>query len=347
VLVGVDTGIVLSGGVTYVMTANTTDSAMLRSKITNASWSSTASTASLDGLVAAGGNLLSLNTEDNSIWSFTEIFAAAGPKFSLPAAGALIPINVETGKANEVVFQWTAITGSPTGTLYQLQVAFDSAFTQVVGDYDASTNVLVIVGPNSVTYNQQFLADTNYYARVRVKGTSTSTIDTPWSASVNFKIDALAPIKVASPASGASNVPVKPTFVWAPVTGATTYEIVVSDDPTFKIITFSRTTDKAMFAADEQLSYGTVYYWRVRASAPTASITPFVTGIFTTEAKPVPPTSAAPPITITTQPPATITVEVPAPVEAVPAALLYVIIVIGAILVIALIVLIVRTRRTS
>ena len=135
--------------------------------------------------------------------------------------------------------------------------------------------------------------------------------------------------------------------MWAPVTGATTYEIVVSDDPTFKIITFSRTTDKAMFAADEQLAYGTNYYWRVRASAPTTAVTPFVTGIFTTEAKPVPPTTPAPPITITTQPPATITVEVPPAVEAIPAFLLWIIILIGAILVIALIVLIVRTRRTS
>ena len=163
-----------------------------------------------------------------------------------------------------------------------------------------------------------------------------------------FKIGPLAAFQLDAPMSGATGVSVMPTFVWTPVQDATTYEIVVSDDPTFKIITFSRTTDKPLFASDEALAYDTVYYWRVRASAPATSVTQFVNGIFTTEMRPVTtqPTSTQPPVTIT-QTNTTLTVSVPPTTEAIPAYLLWIIIGIGAILVIALIVLIVRTRRVS
>lgn len=336
---------IISGGVTYAMADDGTNSIMLRSKITALAWSQVALDAGKlnRGLAAASGKLISRNKTDNSLWSYTDVFAAAGPALTGPAEAFIVGVNLETGNANNVVFQWTGITGAPISVRYTMQMSLDSAFTQVVATVADFNGVLAIIGPTGAAAVFPFQADTSYYWRVR----ASLPVDGPYSATRSFKIGALQPLALSAPASGASDVSVKPTFVWAPVTGATTYEIVVSDDPTFKIITFSRTTDKSMFAADEQLAYGTNYYWRVRASAPTTAVTPFVTGIFTTEAKPVPPTTPAPPITITTQPPATITVEVPPAVEAIPAFLLWIIILIGAILVIALIVLIVRTRRTS
>jgi hypothetical protein len=141
-------------------------------------------------------------------------------------------------------------------------------------------------------------------------------------------------------------VSVLPTFVWSPVTGATEYQIIVSDRENFDIITFSHNTNQAVYAVteDEQLAYNTVYYWRVRASKPDTAVTQYQTGIFTTEQKAVP---TKEPITITQPGPTTITVSVPPPQEVIPAYLLWIIIGIGAILVIALIVLIVRTRRTG
>jgi len=342
------TGAALSGGVVYVVASNGTDSTMFRSKITAAAWTSPTSTANLFGLAVASGKLMSMNTEDLSIWSYTDVFAAVGPAVTAPAAGYLVGMNMETGFANNVVFQWTAVANSPaTGVTYNLQIALDSGFTQVVyggTGYTPIAGVLAIIGQAAAApYNFPFQADTTYYWRVRVD----APVDSPWSATPrSFKIDTLLPLSIVSPSGGASDVSVKPTFVWSPVTGATTYEIVVSDDPTFKIITFSRTTDRPNFASDEQLAYGTVYYWRVRSSAPATAVTPFVNGIFTTEARPVPPTTQAPPVTVTNVTP-TVTVSLPPPVEAIPAYLLWIIIGIGAILVIALIVLIVRTRRSS
>jgi hypothetical protein len=293
------------------------------------------------GLIAGTGGLLwSLNSEDNSIWSYTEIMAAAGPALALPADKAVIPINIETGGANNVVVQWTAIAGSPTSTRYNVQIALDSAFTQVVVDQGAINAVLAIIGPTAIApFTFAFQADTTYYLRVRID----TPVDSPWSASRSFKVDALRPLALQSPASGAGAVPVNPTFVWSPVAGATTYELVVSDDPTFAIITFSRTTSQPVFASDEQLAYGTVYYWRVRASAPATAVTPFVPGIFTTMAKPVAPTTAPPPVTVT-QTSVTVTIPPATTVEVIPSYLLIIIIGIGVILVIALFVLIMRTR---
>lgn len=341
----VATGIVINGGVTYIMTNNGTDSAMWRSKITSLAWSKVTSTANLGtdptGLAAGTGGLLwAVNTEDNSIWSYTEIMAAAGPALSLPADKAVVPINIETGFANAVVIQWTPIANSPVGTLYNMQIALDSGFTQNVVNVAGINGVMAIVGNNSAApYNFVFTADTTYYLRVRVD----TPVDSPWSTARSFKIDALRPLALQSPAAGSSGVSTNPTFVWSPVAGATTYELVVSDDPTFAIITFSRTTSQPVFASDEQLAYSTVYYWRVRASAPATAVTAFATGIFTTAAKPVPPTTPPPPVTVT-QTSMTVTVPPAETVEVIPPYLLYIIIGIGVILVISLFVLIYRTR---
>jgi hypothetical protein len=349
-------GIALNGGVTYVVSNNGTDTEMWRSKITSLAWSKVTSTANLGMApkalaVGTGGLLRAANSEDGSIWSYTEVMAAAGPTLTLPAANAIVDVNPGTGNANNVVVQWTAIPNSPpTGVTYNLQLALDSNFTQIVlggagQPGNALSGTLAIVGPTGAI-PFAFQADTTYYARVRVDGLTSGAFDSPWAATRTFKIGSLRPLNLQGPANGAASVSVNPTFVWSPVTGATTYELVVSDDPTFAIITFSRTTSQPVFASDEQLAYDTVYYWRVRASAPATAVTPFATGIFTTEVRPPTPTTPPPPVTVT-QTSVTVTVPAAPEVEVIPSYLLWIIIGIGAILVIALIVLIVRTRRTG
>jgi hypothetical protein len=302
--------------------------------------------------------------------SFVDVLNKTAPAVTGPADASLVQLNTQTGKASSVVFTWTAPAGVPPTGTYNLQIALDSNFNQIVfgapgGGYIPIQGTTFIIGPDNpnspTTGNFPFQADTSYYWRVRVAtlgGPETLVVGgfiQPYYSTSgtarSFKIGALAPLGIQAPMPGTTGVSSKPTFVWSPVQGATTYEIVVSDDPTFKIITFSRTTDRPNFASDEQLAYGTVYYWRVRASAPATAVTPFANGIFTTEAKPGAtatgtPTATQPAITVTNVTP-TITVELPAPVQAIPQFLLWIIIGIGAILVIALIVLIVRTRRVS
>jgi hypothetical protein len=135
---------------------------------------------------------------------------------------------------------------------------------------------------------------------------------------------------------------------------------MASEDPDFAIIEWSHTADGTFFRPEESFAYNTTYYWRVRGilkesyvqgrSVVAAVGSAWATGLITTEAKPA---EAPAPMVITIPEPAkapevkVVEVPIPAPAPAIPTGLLYTIVGIGAILVIALIVLIVRTRRVT
>jgi hypothetical protein len=160
-----------------------------------------------------------------------------------------------------------------------------------------------------------------------------------------------------SPNIGAYDVAIEPMFTWGAVPGSIRYEIALSEDPTFTIIEWSYNVDQTFYKVDEPLRYDTTYYWRVRGvlGEPYQEFgqwktpaTPWTTGIFTTASEPAPPPDpivvqpTKPEVNVEI-PPTKITIE-PAE-QAIPNYMLWIIVAVGAILVIALIVLIVRTRR--
>ncbi|MFC1949440.1 beta strand repeat-containing protein [Chloroflexota bacterium] len=165
-------------------------------------------------------------------------------------------------------------------------------------------------------------------------------------------------LTVTSPAAGVIGVSVKPTLVWSASPLAVSYQVQLAEDPSFATMAWSRSMNNNFYAIGMALEYSTTYYWRVRAQTSTAEdmVGPWVTGVFTTMAEPV---EVAPPAAVETEPPV-VNVEVAAPVvtveptpvtgggaAAIPDYLLWTIVIIGAVLIIALIVLIVRTRRVA
>jgi hypothetical protein len=144
------------------------------------------------------------------------------------------------------------------------------------------------------------------------------------------------------------------------VAGATGYEFVIAKDlgelDPFAIINYSSATTTNGHVAREALNYSTTYNWRVRAVDATGTGA-WRTGFFTTAAEPVEAEPAPPPVEIIQQPPAPapvapeITLTMPPSdvqdVQVIPETLLWVVVGVGAILVIAVIVLIVRTRRVA
>jgi hypothetical protein len=196
------------------------------------------------------------------------------------------------------------------------------------------------------------------YAYLVITATSTPSIaeltGTPFAMVVDKTLAAPSiAAGVGGPTIGAYEISVNPTFTWGAVAGADHYEIAISEDPSFTIVDPYLVNDPFM-KLDTALSYDTTYYWRVRGvlDAAGTAFTPWATGIFTTETEAMDDAGDGG-ITITTpEPEVTVTVpETPAPEitveQSIPTYMLWIIVIVGAILVIALIVLIVRTRRVA
>jgi hypothetical protein len=224
---------------------------------------------------------------------------------------------------------------------------------------------------------------TTYYFRVQVVAPLTSKFSAPvtFSALLAQLGSQLNVPGQYGPVAGAINVPIKPVFQWAGVQGAQSYDLQVADNPVFVNPLDAQTgLNTNVWTETKPLSPNSVYYWRVRAVAANGTSSDWVAGSFTTSGPvstaPATTTQAPPqpPVTITqTQAPVTITQTPPAKffdqnsglyfntqneLSAYQAAhpanqttnpatpsYIWVIIVIGAILVIAVIVLIVRTRK--
>ncbi len=133
-----------------------------------------------------------------------------------------------------------------------------------------------------------------------------------------------------------------PAFSWESAQSADSYQFVLADNATFTSPLVNEKTSSSAYNLDFELEYNTNYFWKVMAYKGNDALSRWSDiGAFTTieKAAPAPP---APP------PPATVTQPAPAPVimpTPIPPVLLWVIVGIGAALIIAVIVLIVRTRR--
>jgi hypothetical protein len=176
-----------------------------------------------------------------------------------------------------------------------------------------------------------------------------------------------------NPLNGAVNVPItNMTFTWPAVAGAgVTYQFALAQASAntsaneFAILDYSDNTLTNAEPSQETLQYNTVYWWEVRAvslnaSGAVSSTGPWAINMFTTAPAPVTTTgtSVTPttivtsvvitnPVTtvVSTQTSVVITQTTGNSTPAIPSYLLWAVIAVGAVLIIAVIVLIVRTRR--
>jgi len=138
------------------------------------------------------------------------------------------------------------------------------------------------------------------------------------------------------------DVELMPAFSWESANTADSYQFMLSDNAEFAAPLVNEKTPEPAYLLDFELEYNTNYFWRVQAFKGTVALSRWSdVGAFTTIAEP----AAEPP---PPPPPATVTQPAPAPIvlpTPIPPVLLWVIIGVGAALIIAVIVLIVRTRR--
>jgi hypothetical protein len=396
------TGIALNDGVLYVLGTTGGDSFLIRNlKPSTATsspplgdWSGTIQAGHLHGRgpntlkVSTGAKfwVVDVNTTNvpataDQIHSITDTTYKTAITPSAPADLAAPPVNTVTGRAQDMVFTWPRLGVSLAGVNgYKLEIALDSAFTQIIFTGDNISGalpntlidpVVIIVGPDQpAPRNYPFAPGVTYYWRVK----AVFPFESPASTTRSFSIVSLAdPFALKGPTVGQTNVPIQPILSWSDYAGALWYELTVSEDPTFAIPEFSHNVGAGIkppttfYGVTETLKYSTTYYWRVRGVTAepfvqgTTVVTPagpWQTGAFTTMADPAkapgavgPGTPATPAAPVVVTVPEVKVVEVPGATQIVqqqiPQWTLITIIVIGAVLIIALIVLIVRTRRVA
>jgi hypothetical protein len=279
--------------------------------------------------------------------TFTDTFSIT-PTIVSPVSGDQVSTTAE--------LTWEAIT-APSGTsvTYTYEVSLDSAYANDFVSPTTTTGTTVVV--------TGLTAGRHYYWRVYVAAGNPLTTRRATSDFIVKLGTATQSATLAAPAPGATDVSLKPNLQWTPIAGASSYVVELADNADFTDSTTAELTT-TVWAFPDTLRYDTTYYWRVKAkSADTEGA--WSTGIFTTVARAEPtvaPPAPAPTVTVEPPPAPQVTVEAPPPAPApnvtvqvpeqeptVPPtpAYIWVIIGIGAVLVIAVIVLIVRTRRVA
>ena len=286
------------------------------------------------------------------LWGFSDTLNVV-TKQATPADKAVLT-TVDTA-----TLTWTAVTGAYS---YDVQVNSASDFSGT----GAGSQEATLQDATTYTTTATLTEGSTYYWRVRVdQSADGSLIYGGWSTTQSF-VMALNKPEVGTtqyPTNGLMDVPVNPTFTWplSDVTGAT-YEFVLAEGGAvndvsnpFLIQDFAASTVTNALPSRETLKYDTQYYWEVR-TVTGSSKSAWTVSEFTTVAAPVVPssTTTVPPVTtiiVPTQPVATPTVTIinsgttTQAAQPIPSYLLWAVIAVGAILVIAVIVLIVRTRR--
>jgi len=292
-------------------------------------------TANLRGVwCTAGSNVLfTLEGAANRIWTYTDNLTAS-PKLAEPADKS------NTGRTTSAMLTWTALPNCPK---YEIWVSQNDSFSPIIPGGAGFSDTTAWTATN-------LLSGVTYYWKVcsaasTVAAPNTGRALSPWSETWEFTTGISAaewnPFSDAenvAPVPGASGVQLKPTFQWNPADWATAYEFELSTSPTTGADGFFSTALKSLkdlnnvtWQCDSDLNYSTTYYWHVRAISATSKSV-WANGVFTTMDKPVPPPAPTPPVVI----------EQPAPITP---AWIWAIVIIGAILVIAVVVLIVTTRR--
>ncbi|AQX73655.1 hypothetical protein [Dehalococcoides mccartyi] len=334
--VGIFSGIASGGNVLYVLDGSWNN--LIR--ITNAGTNYTAGiiakptgatgATKLIGVAAPGANML-YGIFGASLYVYTD-------KMAVPVT------NVQaTATTDSVKVTWDALNVDNTGVTVRYFVVVTDATTAYKVAYtvtDDDINQTSTAGITSLTATFKngvngFIVseDTVYQVSVWAVSPVMSFVGT---ASVSTQPQPLTYHVNLMPTNGASNVPVNPVFAWDSVSTAVSYDLILSTDPTFadatKVLATKNLTTN-YWAYDGTLTNSTSYYWKVRVNTAN-STSEWFPAVFTT-------VKADAAVVEVTNPPA-ITLTVP---QAETPVYIWLIVAVGAILTLAVIVLIVRTRR--
>jgi photosystem II stability/assembly factor-like uncharacterized protein len=289
----------------------------------------------LQGLWLSGNQLWSIDMVNTRLVTYVDAIASPVTPLS--------PAHQSIGLATDgISLDWQAIEGADS---YRWQVSYDDEFSDIPigleGDCTGSS-----VRLPSLEIGQ------NYFWRVRV----VKPISGPWSDFYSFSVrlggEIIAP-RLRNPSPGASNTSPYPVFQWSGIEGASGYELLVSANLSFETPLIAKTGQtmipETAWQPDIPLENGRTYYWKIRAVGSGTTSSWSAASAFTVE---IPPANTTPPVEIarplttvtgTSSPPIIIN-NPPAP--GFPTGILYLLIGIGAVLIVLLtVILLVLVRR--
>jgi len=281
-------------------------------------------------------NALFGSGEDDStigrLWTYEDCYAKAGPALNSPADNVVVDADPCLCVNDAFTLKWDRQCDACS---YNLQIAYDEDFTEVVLDWsgkDGDCNEIDYEPPSgsnpSYVVANGALGDgscgTTFYWRVRSADAETGEIiHSPWSEVRSFTVAVgpMAAVTLTNPSNGAigvsvSNIP----FTWDAVADATGYEFSLVNAETDAEVVSATSVSRTTYTYTGTLSYDTSYFWTVKAFKDTTAFGD-ATATFTTGKEGVVPPAPSTP------------------------AWVWVIIAIGALLVIVTMVLIFRTRR--
>jgi len=275
--------------------------------------------ADLNGLLAStGGNVLwAIDQDAKSVWTYKDTLATPVIQIA-PADGA------QVGTTGEATLTWEALV---KGAEYEINFyrhcpQCPDEKIVILELTSADTCIIVTDGITGL------VPGTTYYWQVRVA--EASPLLSKWSDLRSFDTALGAVPDLCSPICGSQDIILTPNFSWDAVPGAASYEVEIATNEDFSPVIASGTPTVNAWAAAPELDYSTTYYWHVRA-VKDGVVGAWSVCLFTTMDEPAEVVEPGPPVVIEET-------------EITPM-WIWVIIGIGGALTIAVIVLIVMTRR--
>jgi hypothetical protein len=190
---------------------------------------------------------------DSGTWS---VIVDTTPAGMPPLAG---PVHSSVTNHTDITFGWSAVTDAgPAGmNSYELVISTKPSFNVVtVSSVTAGLSVTTVLSENV------------YYWKVRSKDNAVNY--SQYAATYTLTVDTTSPaVPVpSSPLTGTTTNQVDITFTWPSVTdsgpaGMNSYEIQVSTDDVFSVVSYSSSTLSAICSLPSVIS--DKYYWRVRS----------------------------------------------------------------------------------
>jgi hypothetical protein len=263
--------------------------------------------------------------KEGTVWKFEDCYAKQAPELLAPANNTTIKADCW---CNNLPFSlnWGGVCDA---CYYDVQLALDPAFTDVVAQWDYQEGGKDILGATGLSFvvPNWLTCQVTYYWRVRAHEASTCQIIHSWWSDMGTITVAPSAdqgtITLVAPESSSTDVAVKNVgFSWSLQATANKFVWKLSTNADLSSPINSQTLTTTAYNQGT-LSYNTTYYWQVTAYKDSIPVSTSAVGTFRTMEQPTTPTTTT---------------------QATPT-WVWVVIAIGAVLVIVVIVLIFRTRR--